>query len=205
MTFAERVKGVLFLDVRTFEEIEADTTANGQALLVVVAASVAAGLGASVRLGTIGLLRETLGALIGWVMWSAVTWVIGAKLLPEPQTRTNMGELLRVIGYAYAPNLFGFFVFIPVLGVVVGTLVAFWLLAATIVAVRQALDYASTMRAAAVVLIGWLIFVGIQYFRRSAQASAAHGSVAAGLQTRRWNRADCNQGGSDRPASTFDE
>ena len=164
MTFAERVKGVLFLDVRTFEEIEADTTANGQALLVVVAASVAAGLGASVRLGTIGLLRETLGALIGWVMWSAVTWVIGAKLLPEPQTRTNMGELLRVIGYAYAPNLFGFFVFIPVLGVVVATLVAFWLLAATIVAVRQALDYSSTMRATAVVLIGWLIFVGIQYF-----------------------------------------
>jgi hypothetical protein len=164
MTFAERVKGVLFLDLRTFEEIEADTTANGQALLVVVAASVAAGLGAGVRLGTIGLLRETLGALIGWVMWAAVTWVIGSKLLPEPQTRTNMGELLRVIGYAYAPNLFGFFAFLPVLGVVVGTLVAFWLLAATIVAVRQALDYASTTRAAAVVFIGWLIFVGIQYF-----------------------------------------
>ena len=163
MTFAERVKGVLVLDVRTFEEIEADTTANVQALVVVVVASVAAGLGAGVRLGTIGLFRETLGALIGWVMWAAVTWVIGAKLLPEPQTRTNMGELLRVIGYAYAPNLFGFFVFVPVLGVVVGTLVAFWLLAATIVAVRQALDYASTLRATAVVLLGWLIFVMIQY------------------------------------------
>jgi Yip1 domain len=163
MTFAERVKGVLMLDVSTFEEIEGDTTANGQALVVVVAASLAAGLGASVRLGTIGLFRETVGALVGWVMWAAVTWVIGAKLLPEPQTRTNMGELLRVIGYAYAPNLFGFFAFIPVIGVVVGTLVAFWLLAATIVAVRQALDYASTMRATAVVLLGWLIFVVIQY------------------------------------------
>ena len=88
-----------------------------------------------------------------------------AKLLPEPQTRTNMGELLRVIGYAYAPNLFGFFVFVPVLGVVVGTLVAFWLLAATIVAVRQALDYSSTLRATAVVLLGWLIFVVIQWVR----------------------------------------
>jgi Yip1 domain len=164
MTFAERVKGVLILDVRAFEEVEADTTANGQALVVVLAASLAAGLGASVRLGTVGLFRETLGALIGWVMWAAVTWVIGSKLLPEPQTRTNMGELLRVIGYAYAPNLFGFFAFVPVLGVVVGTLVAFWLLAATIVAVRQALDYSSTLRATAVVLLGWLIFVVIQYF-----------------------------------------
>lgn len=163
MTFAERVKGVLVLDAKTFEEIEADTTANTQALVVVVAASLAAGLGAGVRLGLIGLLRETFGALVGWVMWAAVTWVIGARLLPEPQTRTNMGELLRVIGYAYAPNLFGFFAFIPALGVVVSSIVAFWLLAATIVAVRQALDYVSTLRAAAVVVIGWLIFVLIQW------------------------------------------
>ena len=123
MTFAERVKGVLVLDVKTFEEIEADRTANGQALLVVVAASVAAGLGAGVSLGTMGLLRETLGALIGWVMWAVVTWAIGAKLLPEPQTRTDIGELLRVIGYAYAPQLFAFFVFLPILGGVVSTVV----------------------------------------------------------------------------------
>ncbi len=163
MTFADRVKGVLLLDVKTFEEIEADTTANGQALLVVVAASLAAGLGASIHLGVIGLLRETIGALVGWVMWAGVTWVIGSKLLPEPQTRTDMGELLRVIGFAYAPQLFGFFAFIPVLGGLVSTVVACWLLAATILAVRQALDYVSTLRAAAVVLIGWLIFVVIQY------------------------------------------
>jgi hypothetical protein len=163
MTFAARLKGVLMLDVRTFEDIEADRTANLQAFLVVVGASLAAGLGAGVRLGVIGLLRETFGALIGWVMWAAVTWVIGSKLLPEPQTRTDMGELLRVIGYAYAPNLFGFFAFIPTLGVAVSTIVSFWLLAATILAVRQALDYASTLRAAAVVLIGWMIFVVIQW------------------------------------------
>jgi hypothetical protein len=163
MTFADRVKGVLLLDARTYEEIEADKTANGQALLVVIAASLAAGLGAGIQLGVIGLLRETLGALVGWVMWAAVTWVIGAKLLPEPQTRTDMGELLRVIGYAYAPQLFAFFVFVPFIGVIISTIVAFWVLAATILAVRQALDYEKTWRAATVVLIGWLIFVVIQW------------------------------------------
>ena len=163
MTFADRVKGVLFLDVKTFEEIEADKTANGQALVVVIAASLAAGLGAGIQLGVIGLLRETIGALVGWVMWAGVTWVIGSKLLPEPQTRTDMGELLRVIGFAYAPQLFAFFAFIPFLSGIVSTIVAFWLLAATILAVRQALDYVSTLRAAAVVLIGWLIFVVIQW------------------------------------------
>jgi len=163
MTFVERVKGVLFLDAKTFEEIEADKSANGQALLVVIVASLAAGLGAGIQLGVIGLLRETIGALVGWVMWAGVTWVIGSKLLPEPQTRTDMGELLRVIGYAYAPQLFAFFAFLPFLGVIISTIVAFWVLAATILAVRQALDYENTWRAAAVVLIGWLIFVIIQY------------------------------------------
>lgn len=163
MTFAQRVKGVLILDARTFEEIEADTTANAQALIVVVAASVAAGLGASVGFGPVGLLRETFAALIGWIMWAGVTYIIGTKLLPEPQTRTDMGELLRVIGYAYAPNLFAIFVFVPLLGVIVSTVVAFWLLAATVVAVRQALDYTSTPRAIAVVLIGWLVFVVIMW------------------------------------------
>lgn len=163
MTLTERLKGVLLLDVKTYEEIEADTTANGQALLVVIVASVAAGLGAGFSLGQMGLVRQTLGALVGWVMWAGVTYVIGTRILPEPHTRTDMGELLRVIGYAYAPNVFALFAFIPVLGVVVSTVVAFWLLATTIVAVRQALDYVSTWRATAVVAIGWLFFVLIQY------------------------------------------
>jgi hypothetical protein len=68
-----------------------------------------------------------------------------------------------VVHRIYAPNLFGFFAFIPVFGRAISTIVAFWLLAATIVAVRQALDYVSTLRAAAVVGIGWLIFVLIQW------------------------------------------
>ena len=159
MTFGRRLTRVLRLDAAAFEEIEADRTANGQALAVVVAASVAAGLGAGLLFGPFGLLRETLVALVGWVMWAGVTYVIGTKILPEPQTRSDMGELLRVIGFSYAPNIFAFFAFVPILGGLVRVVVAFWLLAATVVAVRQALDFRSTLRALVVVLIGWLFFV----------------------------------------------
>ncbi len=159
MTFGQRVTRVLRLDAATFEEIEADRTANGQALVVVVVASLAAGLGAGLSVGLDGLLRGTLAALVGWVMWAGVTYVIGTKLLPEPQTRSDMGELLRVIGFSYAPNVFAFLAFIPFLGGLVRVVVACWLLAATVVAVRQALDFHSTGRAIAVVLIGWVFFV----------------------------------------------
>jgi len=162
MTFGQRVTGVLMLDANTFEEIEADKSANGQAFAVVIVASLAAGIGVGILLGPIAVIRETLAALIGWVMWAGVTYFIGTKLLPEPQTRTDMGELLRVIGFGYAPTVFGFFGFIPFLGRIIQVAVAFWVLAATVVAVRQALDYRSTGRAFLVVIIGWLFFVIIQ-------------------------------------------
>jgi hypothetical protein len=162
MTFGQRVAGVLKLQPSAFEEIEGDKGATGQAVAIVVIASLAAGIGAGLLLGPLVLVRETLAALIGWVMWAGVTYLIGARLMPEPGTRTDMGELLRVIGFSYAPNVFAVFAFIPLLGVVVRVVVAFWLLAATVIAVRQALDYRSTARAAAVVLIGWLLFVLIQ-------------------------------------------
>jgi Yip1-like protein len=162
MTFGQRITGVLKLQPSTFEEIEADRSATGQAVAVVVVASVAAGIGAGLLLGPMALLRETLAALIGWVMWAGVTYLIGARIMPEPGTHTDMGELLRVIGFSYAPNVFAIFAFVPVLGSVVRVVVAFWLLAATILAVRQALDYKSTARAVLVVLIGWCIFIVVQ-------------------------------------------
>ena len=163
MTFGQRLTGVLKLQAATFEEIEANAAATTQAVAVVILASVAAGIGVGVLGGPGALVRETLGALIGWVMWAGVTYVIGARLLPEPGTRTDMGELLRVIGFSYAPNLFAFFAFIPLLGGVVRVVVACWLLAATVIAVRQALDYRSTFRAVAVVLLGWAIFLLITW------------------------------------------
>lgn len=159
MTFGQRVTGVLKLQPATFEEIEASPSATSQAIAVVVLASVAAGIGAGLAGGAIELLRVTFAALVGWLMWAFVTYIIGARLMPEPGTKTDMGELLRVIGFSYAPNLFAVFAFIPLLGGVVRVVVACWLLAATVIAVRQALDYKSTLRAVAVVLIGWLLFV----------------------------------------------
>jgi hypothetical protein len=162
MTMTERVVGVLRLDPRVFEEIEHDQTATTQAFTVVIAASLAAGVGRGLLFGPQALVLESLGAVVGWVMWAGVTYLLGTKVLPEQQTRTDMGELLRVIGFSYAPTLFSLLAIIPLLGRVVGPVVALWLLATMVVAVRQALDYTSTGRAFAVVFIGWLVFVGIQ-------------------------------------------
>lgn len=155
--FADRIFRAAKLDANLYEEVEADQTAMGQAVGVVVLSSVAAGLGSIEDLGFVGLLTGTIGALISWFVWAYLTYFIGTKLLPEPQTRADPGELLRTIGFASSPGLIRVLGIVPGLTWVVFFVAGIWMLVAMIVAVRQALDYQSTLRAVGVCAIGWVI------------------------------------------------
>jgi hypothetical protein len=148
--------GAAKLESATYEEVEADTHATGQALGVVVLSALAAGIGA-LGAGERGLLVGIVAALIGWYLWALLTWVIGTKFLPEPQTQADLGQLLRTIGFGASPGLIRIFAWVPLLGWAVQGAAWVWMLAATVVAVRQALDYTSTGRAILVCLIGWFV------------------------------------------------
>ncbi|MFQ5964271.1 MAG: hypothetical protein ACE5KZ_08315 [Candidatus Scalinduaceae bacterium] len=155
------------LDAHLYEEVEADKSAMSQAMLVVVLSGVAAGLGTLVKGGFLGILLGTITALVGWYIWALLTFLIGTKLLPEPQTKSDIGELLRTIGFSSAPGLIRVFGVIPGIEELVFFVAAIWMLAAMVVAVRQALDYTSTLRAVGVCVIGWiiqiLIFISLFY------------------------------------------
>ena len=99
----------------------------------------------------------TAGALLGWYIWAFLTYVIGTKLLPEPQTQADHGELLRTIGFSSAPGLIRVLAILPGLNAIVNFIAGAWMLIAMVIAVRQALDYQSTYRAMGVCLIGWLV------------------------------------------------
>jgi len=163
MTLTGRLVGVLMLDAQAYEDIEQDRRATTQALTVVILGSLAAGLGAGLTFGPTALVRETVGGVAGWVMWAGVTYLLGTRVWPESETRTDMGELLRTIGFSYAPSFFSIFGVLPRVGGAVRVGVALWLLATTVLAVRQALDYRSTAKAFQVVFAGWLIFVLIDW------------------------------------------
>lgn len=155
--FKDRIIRAAKLDVSLYEEVEADKEAMGQAILVVVLSSVAAGVGSIGQVGLTGILIGTITALIGWFFWAWLTYIIGTKLLPEPQTRADIGELLRTIGFSSSPGLIRVLGIIPGLAVVVQLVAMIWMLVAMIIAVRQALDYTSTLRAVGVCCIGWVI------------------------------------------------
>ncbi len=145
------------LDIHLYEEVEADKGALGQAMGVVVLASIAGGIGSGSQGGLSGVLIGTIGALIGWLIWAGLTYLIGTKILPEPQTRADLGEMLRTIGFASSPGLIRLLGLIPGVTWMVFIVSGIWMLVAMIIAVRQALDYKSTLRAVGVCVIGWLI------------------------------------------------
>lgn len=145
------------LDVHLYEEVEADPKAMRQAMTVVVLSAVAAGIGAAGRTSVTGLIVTSIGALASWYIWAYLTYFIGTRLLPEPQTHADHGELLRTLGFAASPGLIRVVGIIPFLGPLVMLVSGIWMLIATVIAVRQALDYSSTGRAVGVCIIGWIV------------------------------------------------
>lgn len=158
-SFGERLVRTARLDAAAYEEVEADESATGQALGVVVLSSLAAGVG--IGAGPGGLVVGVLTSLVGWYIWALLTYWIGTRWLPEPGTRASHGELLRVVGFASGPGLIRVLGLVSPLRGLVFLVAAVWMLAAGVVAVRQALDYRSTGRAVAVVVIGWVIQWGL--------------------------------------------
>lgn len=164
----QRILGVFKLDKATFAEIEADQSATTQAAIVVVLVALIAGIGAAIAavmvnrtmpgviegLGESGIegldlsmipqmspvgafLNAVIGALLSWLVWSALTYFIGTKLFGGT---ADMGEMLRVIGFAQAPRLLSGLSFIPCLGGILSLVGWVWALAASFVAIREGLD-----------------------------------------------------------------
>lgn len=155
--FFDRIIRAAKLDIDLYEEVEADKAALGQSLLVVILSSIAAGIGVIAQGGILGVLTGTITALIGWLIWSYLTYIIGTKILPTPETRADYGELLRTIGFSSSPGLIRILGIIPGLAEIVFIVAGIWMFIAMIIAVRQALDYRSTFRAVGVCIIGWII------------------------------------------------
>ncbi len=158
------------LEVDLYEEVEADTRANGQAFLAVLIASLGAGLGAGIAGVRVegglwflwGLLIGLATALFGWLVWSLFAYWLGTTIFKGPETSATYGELLRTIGFSNSPRVLAFFVFIPFFGGIIAFGVSIWALIAGVIAVRQALDF-STGRAIATCVVGWIAYMLIVF------------------------------------------
>lgn len=150
-----RLMGAATLDASMYEGVEADHRTNLQATVTVLLASVAAGLGAGGRFGLHPgtMVALSVLALITWVAWALLIFHVGTRVLPGPETRVTLGELLRTTGFAAAPGLLQVFALLPGLSGPVFIVTWLWMLATMVVAVEHALDYDSPWRAIAVCVV----------------------------------------------------
>ena len=162
----ERMIRASRLDINMFEEVEADTSATNQALLIVALVALATGIASLGTTGPIGLFVGVVLAIAGWALWAWIVHLIGTKIMASHSTHADWGQLARTLGFAQSPGIFRALGFIPVVGNIIFAVASIWMLVAMVVAVRQALDYTSTLRAIAVVQIGfipYLVLMSIAY------------------------------------------
>ncbi len=177
----QRMIGAALFNAETYEEIEADPGAIGQAILVVIIVTICGAIGGVIAglIGDASPVRVLMGLIGGvvfgilrWAIWVSVLSLVGGMMLRTGSTQTSWAEIGRVVGFAYTPGVLSIFGFVGSFWAPFGILLALtifaWTVAAVTVAVRQALDFDSTGRAIAVVLISavigfipWLIVWGI--------------------------------------------
>jgi len=164
------------LESQLYEEVEADSTATGQALLVVVLVSVCAGIGSGISAAMkghetvsgffIGLASGIIGSLIAWFIFSLLCFWLGTSIFKGPNTKSSLGELLRVLGFAYAPGVLNILSFIPFVGPIIPFVAWIWTIIAAVIAVRQACDFTTgrsigTVVVAAIIPIIIIVLLGV--------------------------------------------
>ena len=161
-TLTNRILGSARLDSQSYEEVETDSFANLQAVGVVLCSSLAAAIGTGLKdIGSI--LQLLIAALVSWILWVLLTLFIGARLMPGNKTQADFGQVLRTTGFSTSPGILRVFGFLPGVGWFIFAGATLWMLFSFVVAIRQALDYTSTLRAVAVCLLGWIVH-GLLFF-----------------------------------------
>tara|TARA_B100001996_G_scaffold372598_1_gene349147 strand:- start:1844 stop:2428 length:585 start_codon:yes stop_codon:yes gene_type:complete len=159
MNYFQRLKKAIFLDVAFYEEVEKDKKFTDQAMMTVALVSAVEGFIIMEGFNLITLFQGVLGSLIRFVIWAFFISFVGTRILPEPETKSNTGELIRTLGFAYAPGLLIIFIIFPIIDSYVYPLVLILQLAAMTIAVRQALDFNSTVRAVGVCIVAYILMI----------------------------------------------
>lgn len=154
----DRMIGVVRLDPQTYRDIEHDTDATPQALIVVVLAAIAAAIGAIGGDG-VGIVAQALMAVINWIVFSLVAFYVGSTLFATAQTEVTLGQVLRLVGFAQAPKLLGALAFIPLIGWIAGLVAAIWFIVAAVYALREAFDFQTDRAIGTAVVSGLVMFV----------------------------------------------
>jgi hypothetical protein len=140
----ERMLRAARLDPAVYYELKRDGSANGQAFVVVLlalaGALVGGGLGQLLHLlsplGWISLFWAVGTALCDWLFWCFIAELVGARF----GSRADFEQLLRPVGFAYAPGVLRALTLFSGLARPISLVVFLWIAVGSVLAIREAMQ-----------------------------------------------------------------
>ena len=148
------------LDVSLYQEVLAEPLLLNQAWITVLLYAMLASWGSFGRAGAVGSNIGMISALIGWYLWAFSSYFIAKRFLgggSAENQRADRKAVIRVMGFACAPGVIRLLGIIPGLGIAALVISSIWMIVAATIAIKVALNFESTARAAGACIIGWII------------------------------------------------
>ena len=152
---------IIFKSIKLDKNLYKDTKYFGEAgiyfaglimILDGVAGAVAANTIVKPSIGVSGLT-----AILTWLVWAILIYVIGVKIFPDKETKIPFKKIMIAVGYAHAPGLLRFFAVTPDLVLLIVFLTQFWIFASLIISVKHTLNIQSSFKASGIIFLSFLI------------------------------------------------
>lgn len=163
--FLNRFVRAARLDVELYKEVVAEPLTLNQAWIVVLIYCMSASWGGFGGVGAVGTNIGMIATLISWYIWAFFTYFAATRLFHESRSeieRVDRKTVIRAMGFASAPGVTRLLGVIPGLGFVALVGSTIWMIVASTIAVKQALNFQSTYRAAGAVIMAWIISAFVQ-------------------------------------------
>ena len=149
----------------TFLALKDDSTATGQALIVLALAGASFGVGfaASIGFGTMGILvGAVFGAVVSialGIVWVSLTFLIGRSLFGG---RSNYWSLARPVFFSTSPGLIFLIMSIPVSPIpdVARAIGVAWIAISTVIAVKSAMGLDTQRSLVIFIIVAFIVFLG---------------------------------------------
>ena len=160
---------IIFKSIKLDKTLYSDSKNFGEAAiyfagLIMILDGIASAVAANTIIKT-AVAMSGLTAILTWLIWGVLIFVIGVKLFPDKQTKVPFKKVLTAVGFAHAPGLVRFFAVTPELMFPIIFLTQFWIFAALIISTKQVLNLKSNFKSFGIVFLSFLLiaFLSISF------------------------------------------
>tara|TARA_B110000263_G_C15233173_1_gene475658 strand:+ start:252 stop:797 length:546 start_codon:yes stop_codon:yes gene_type:complete len=132
--------------------------------LIMILDGIAGAVAANTVIKT-AIAMSGLTAILTWLVWAILIFVIGVKLFPDKEIKVPFKKILIGVGYAHTPGILRFFAVTPDLMIPIIFLTQFWIFAGLIISTKQILNLKSSFKSFGIVFLSFLIiaFLSISF------------------------------------------